>query len=213
MHNNDNNQRFDDMLYAYFGRGQESFEHRGPEHKRNYLRFSSAIAAVLVILLISSVVGYSLIKPQTGLTPHISAQDITFNNSYYKNVSEALGIIRCFADKEIVHIKVRSLTGNGSFFRLSGFPYEKGNPVISVYPEDATRHSLSEAFSFYSWTPEIDWTNRGIIAYHNWERTDDKIEIVVYLEDDTFFARYIDVTYDLSKPINEQLTMTLVPIS
>lgn len=218
---NTNKDKLDKLMNAYFDRRQEAFTYKEPEHKRNYLGFSSAIAAVLVLLVCVGFAAHSHLYP-TNSVFSASASNTTADESYAHNNydkegnlhPEGAGVMAVisFTGDDIVHVKVRSLSGSGTFCRLLPEAYDsyKLNPTVEIPAETSVKYLLSEAEGYYKWNPEKDWTSTLNAGYCNPEKADDKIEVVIYFGDGTFTVRYIDVTIDESKPIEDELVLTLV---
>ncbi len=138
--NNSTTDKLDIMLQQYYGREQETFEFKESPKKKVYLRYTSAIAAVLVILLCTGLLIYTCIEPKNDFVINVAAQGTEeFTNlsvkTFYKatfdldyagitNKSEMLtaGIIVVKGDN-IADIQVDSLYDEGEFLMPYGHDY------------------------------------------------------------------------------------------
>ncbi|MBE6733815.1 MAG: hypothetical protein E7563_00530 [Ruminococcaceae bacterium] len=222
--NNNPQDKLDSMLQNYYGREQESFEFRGTSKKRIFLSYSSAIAAVLAILICAGLLIYTCIEPKNDFAINVAAQGTdeytnlsvkTFYKATYdleqvdiidqSNMLTA-GII-VVEGKTISDLKVKSLNREGEFL----VPYDKGHFLyldsdgnIKPFYNTDTRivlicsdDNLTENEKTSSvWYVPVDENGKPISnnEYIS-EDKEDIVEIQIYFEDGSVSTSYIHISY------------------
>lgn len=223
--NNSTNDKLDIMLQQYYGREQETFEFRESPKKKVYLRFTSSIAAVLVILLCAGLLIYTCIEPKNDFVINVAAQGTEeFTNlsvkTFYKatfdldyagitDKSEMLtaGIIVIKGDN-IADIQVKSLYGEGEFLMPYGHDYflcldSEGN----IKPDEGNDSRIvlicsDEEFTEDEKTSSIWYVpvgeNGEPISNNEYiaEEKADTVQIKIYFEDGSYTTNYVFITYD-----------------
>lgn len=220
--NNKYNDKLDSMLRNYYGREQETFNYRETPKKHLFLRYSSAVAAVLAILICAGLFIYTCIEPKNDFVINVAAQGsdeytklsiktfykATFDLNYagITERSEMLtaGIISVSGEK-VTDITAKSLKGEGEFLKATddGFYILDSQGNLSM-PKDNSRIILicsDEKFTEKEktssiWYVPVDKEGNPISnkEYVSEEKSD-TVEITVHFEDGTTITGYIHISY------------------
>ena len=220
--NNKANDKLDSMLRNYYGREQESFRFTETPKKRIYLRYSSAIAAVLAIIICAGLLIYTCIEPKNNFVISVAAQgsdeytNLSVKTFYkatfdlnYAGVTErsemlTAGIISV-SGKTVKDVEAKSLKGDGEFLKATddGFYFLDSDGNLSMPKDDSQivlicsdeEFTEKEKTSSVWYVPVDENGNHISNNEHIDEKKTDTVAITIHFEDGTNNTCYIHISY------------------